>query len=45
MAELLIANGADINSKTKKGNTPMSLAKMRNKQETVELLREHGAKE
>jgi len=44
-AEVLIAHGADVNAKTKKGKTPMSLAKERGDEQIVELLRKHGAKE
>ena len=42
IAELFIANGADVNAKTVYGNTPLDLAK--DKSETADLLRKHGGK-
>jgi ankyrin repeat protein len=48
VVEMLVANGADVNAKTKNGRTPMSLLKWGGREEneqTVELLRKHGAKE
>jgi len=44
-AEALIANGADVNAKTKNGRTPMSVAKKEGYDQLVELLRKHGARE
>jgi len=43
--ELLLAHGADVNAKTEKGQTAISLAKEKGHTEIVELLRKHGAKE
>ncbi len=47
IVEMLLAKGADINAKTDKGDTPLSmaLAKGENRTRIVELLRRHGAKE
>ena len=45
VAEVYIAHGADINAKTKNGYTPMYVAKEREHEQIVELLRKHGAKE
>jgi len=42
---MLIAKGADVNARTDKGQTPISLARERGHTEIVELLRKHGAKE
>ena len=42
VVEQLIAAGADVNAKDKKGFTPLDGAK--NKPETADLLRKHGAK-
>lgn len=44
-AELLIANGADINAKALYGWTPMDFAKRRGNEQMIELLRKHGAEE
>ena len=45
IVEMLISKGADINTKTDKGYTPMSLAEENERKHIAELLREHGAKE
>jgi len=48
MVELLVANGADVNARTKNGRTPMSLLRWKDEkqnEQTIELLRKHGAKE
>jgi len=51
VVEALIANGADINAKSKNGKTPMSVAKQvagdirGYDEQVIELLRKHGAKE
>ena len=42
--ELLIAAGADVNAKTKSGTTSLALATVNGHNETVVLLRKHGAK-
>ena len=44
VAELLIANGADVNVKSKFGETPLDLAIINNETETADLLRKHGGK-
>ncbi len=45
IVEMLLAKGADINAKTDKGDTPLSMAMLYNRTGIVELLRQHGAKE
>ncbi|MFC1793873.1 ankyrin repeat domain-containing protein [Planctomycetota bacterium] len=45
VAELLIAMGADINLKDQLGRTPLVVAKEKEREEIVELLRKHGARE
>ena len=45
LAEWLINEGADVNTKGKKGRTPMDCAQDSGHTEIVELLRKHGAKE
>ena len=45
VAELLINEGADVNTKGKEGRTPIDCAQDSNHIEIVELLRKHGAKE
>ena len=48
IVEMLVANGADVNAKTKNGRTPMSLLKWggyEENEQTIELLRKCGAKE
>ena len=44
IAELLIANGADVNAKDKYGRTPLDWAVMLGKPEIADLLRKHGGK-
>jgi len=44
IAELLIAKGADVNAKTKRGETPLDEAIEHNHTETADLLRKHGGK-
>ena len=44
IAELLIANGADVNAGDKRGRTPLDWAVGRSHVETVALLRKHGGK-
>ena len=45
MIEWLIAHGANVNAKDNRSQTPLELAKRRNKEEIVKLLLKHGAKE
>jgi ankyrin repeat protein len=42
-ARLLLENGADVNSRTKRGHPPIHLATSKGKDEMVALLLEHGA--
>ena len=44
IAELLIANGADVNTKSVTGRTPLDIANKNNKSKTADLLRCHGGK-
>jgi ankyrin repeat protein len=44
IAELLIANGADVNAKNKGGRTPLDSAIAFKHTETADLLRKHGGK-
>ena len=44
MKQLLIANGADVNTKSVTGRTPLDIANKNNKSEIADLLRKHGAK-
>jgi ankyrin repeat protein len=44
IAELLIAKGADVNAKTKRGDTPLDWAIKYKRTETADLLRKHGGK-
>ena len=44
IAELLIANGADVNAKGVGDTTPLDSAIQRKKTETADLLRKHGGK-
>jgi len=45
IAELLIANGADVNAKSKAGCTPLHVAGFRGHKEIAELLIAKGAEE
>jgi ankyrin repeat protein len=45
VAEMLLAHGADMNTRDWYGKTPLSLAKENGHAEIVELLRKHGAEE
>ena len=45
VTELLIFKGADVNTKDNQGLTPLWYAKERGHEQTVDLLRKHGAKE
>ena len=44
VAELLIAEGADVNAKTRHGQTPLNLAIQLKQTELADLLRKHGGK-
>jgi ankyrin repeat protein len=44
IADLFIANGADVNAKGADGRTPLDLAIKYNKTEIINLLRKHGGK-
>ena len=43
-AELLIAKGADVNAKTKRGDTPLDVAILLNQPEIADIIRKHGGK-
>ncbi|MBD3287305.1 hypothetical protein GF337_00740 [candidate division KSB1 bacterium] len=45
LARLLIDNGADVNTKTDKGQTPLQIARERNQSETAAVLEEFGGTE
>jgi len=45
MVELLIAKGADLNATDRADDTPLDLAKKIRRNDIVELLKKHGAKE
>lgn len=45
VVEVLLAKGADLHAKDKKGRTPLSSAKETGDQQIVELLQKYGAKE
>ena len=42
LAELLISKGADVNAKTKDGQTPLSVAEANKHEDVAALLRSHG---
>ena len=44
VAELLISNGANINERNIRGNTPLDEALLNERNKTAEFLRKHGAK-
>ena len=44
IAELLITKGADVNSRTRDGLTPLDRAIKYQRNETAALLRKHGGK-
>ena len=44
VAELLIANGVDVNAKKNNGRTLLDLAELTAHKETADLLRKHGGK-
>jgi ankyrin repeat protein len=44
IVELLITKGADVNAKDSSGATPLGWAVMKDRSETADLLRKHGAK-
>ncbi|MDP6307260.1 MAG: ankyrin repeat domain-containing protein, partial [Verrucomicrobiota bacterium] len=44
VAELLIADGADVNAKDERGGTPLDVAIQRKRTKTADLLRKHGGK-
>ncbi|MDP6679999.1 MAG: ankyrin repeat domain-containing protein, partial [Verrucomicrobiota bacterium] len=44
IAELLIAEGADVNAKDNRGVTPLDWAILLKKTATADLLRKHGGK-
>ena len=45
LAEQLIAKGADVNAKTKKGKMPLNIAVRRGHDAVADVLRKHGAVE
>jgi ankyrin repeat protein len=45
MAEFLLANKANVNARDKDAKTPLTLAKVMGRKETVELLIQHGGQE
>ena len=44
VSELLIANGAKINERNIRGNTPLDEALLNQRNKTAEILRKHGGK-
>jgi ankyrin repeat protein len=45
LVELLIANGAEVNARTKRGKTPLKAAIMKGHRIVAELLFKHGGRE
>jgi ankyrin repeat protein len=45
VAELLLANKADVNATNNNGETPLHLAALKGNKEVAELLRQHGGHE
>jgi ankyrin repeat protein len=45
VAELLLANKAEVNAKDNRGNTPLHLAAAKGHKDVAELLRQHGGQE
>jgi len=45
MVQLLIENGADVNYRDSKGLTPLKAAREKGKEQVVEILKSHGAKD
>jgi ankyrin repeat protein len=45
VAEVLLAHGADVNAKSKNGNTPMHLAELNRHKNIVSLLGKHGGQD
>ncbi len=43
LAEILIANGANLNEVSKRGTTPLKEAEISSSKEVMELLIKHGA--
>ena len=44
IVKLLIAKGADVNTKDKRGDTPLDVAIRFNQTATADLIRKHGGK-
>jgi pectate lyase len=45
IVEVLISKGADVNAKNGQGKTPIEVVGSENRQEIIDLLKKHGAKE
>jgi ankyrin repeat protein len=45
LIDLLINKGADVNAENDKGETPIEVIGSRNRQDIIDLLKKHGAKE
>ena len=45
LVDLLLQKGIDVNAKGRRGKTALDLAKQFKKQEMIDLLKKHGAKE